>query len=180
MAPALTVDGGEEAGAQVVVQVLVLAHLKHLLPLLLRHLALDALCSLLLLPQLLTAKLQGENTHVTEQHACLGPACFFSWGENSGMTMGKQLLLCLSLTRGLVGATLQAKKASLYESSLTPRAFSPLKPSDSKPWGPPATRVLVSARTPAEGTAVTAMRNQRQKIMHSSTILSQSEILKIN
>lgn len=60
MVPALTVDGGEEAGAQVVVQVLVLAHLKHLLPLLLRHLALDALCSLLLLPQLLTAKLQGE------------------------------------------------------------------------------------------------------------------------
>lgn len=36
-----------------------------------------------------------------------------------------------SLTLGLVGATLQARKASLYESSLTPRAFSPLTPSES-------------------------------------------------
>lgn len=57
-------DGGEEAGAQVVVQVLVLAHLKHFLPLLLRHLALDAFCSLLLLSDLLTAKLQQEKTHI--------------------------------------------------------------------------------------------------------------------
>lgn len=57
-------DGGEEAGAQVVVQVLVLAHLEHFLPLLLRHLALDAFCGLLLLPQLLTAKLQREKTHI--------------------------------------------------------------------------------------------------------------------
>ena len=62
-ARALTVDGGEEAGAQVVVQVLVLAHLEHFLPLLLRHLALDALGGLLLLPQLLTAKLQPQDTH---------------------------------------------------------------------------------------------------------------------
>lgn len=68
---ALTVDGGEEAGAQVVVQVLVLAHLKHLLPLLLRHLALDALCSLLLLPQLLAAKLQQEKTLLIEHRARL-------------------------------------------------------------------------------------------------------------
>lgn len=51
-------DGGEEAGAQVVVQVLVLAHLKHLLPLLLRHLALDALCGLLFLSYLLATKLE--------------------------------------------------------------------------------------------------------------------------
>lgn len=57
-AGALTVDGGEEAGAQVVVQVLVLAHLKHLLPLLLRHLALDALCGLLFLSYLLATKLE--------------------------------------------------------------------------------------------------------------------------
>lgn len=57
-------DGGEEAGAQVVVQVLVLAHLEHFLPLLLRHLALDALGGLLLLPQLLTAKLQPQDTHL--------------------------------------------------------------------------------------------------------------------
>ena len=51
-------DGGEEAGAKVVVQVLVLAHLKHLLPLLLGHLALDALSSLLFIPQLLATKLE--------------------------------------------------------------------------------------------------------------------------
>lgn len=63
MAEALTVDGGEEAGAQVVVQVLVLAHLKHFLPLLLRHLALDALRRLLLVPQLLSAKLRHEKAH---------------------------------------------------------------------------------------------------------------------
>lgn len=56
-------DGGEEAGAQVVVQVLVLAHLEHFLPLLLRHLALYALRSLLLLSDLLTAELQQEKTH---------------------------------------------------------------------------------------------------------------------
>lgn len=58
LAQRLTVDGGEEAGAQVVVKVLVLAHFKHFLPLLLRHLALDALRSLLLLSDLLTPKLQ--------------------------------------------------------------------------------------------------------------------------
>lgn len=52
-----TVDGGEEAGAQVVVQVLILTHLEDFLPLLLRHLALDAFRSLLLLSYLLTAKL---------------------------------------------------------------------------------------------------------------------------
>lgn len=62
MVRALTVDGGEEAGAQVVVQVFVLAHLKHFLPLLLCHLALDAFCCLLLLSQLLTAKLQQGKT----------------------------------------------------------------------------------------------------------------------
>ena len=56
-------DGGEEAGAQVVVEVLVLAHLKHLLPLLHRHLALDALRGLLLLAKLLTAKLQARIKH---------------------------------------------------------------------------------------------------------------------
>lgn len=59
-----------------------------------------------------------------------------------------EYIACLRPTRGLVGATLQARKASLYDSSLTPKALSPLKPSDSRPCGPPATRVLVSARTP--------------------------------
>lgn len=55
-------DGGEEAGAQVVVQVLVLAHLENLLPLLLRHLALDAFGRLLLVAQLLPSELQQEET----------------------------------------------------------------------------------------------------------------------
>ena len=59
-------DGGEEAGAQVVVQVFVLAHLKHFLPLPLSHLALDALCSLLLLPQLLSTKLQ-QRQHISNE-----------------------------------------------------------------------------------------------------------------
>ena len=60
-------DGGEEAGAQIVVQVLVLTHLEHFLPLFLSHLALDALSSLFLLTQLLTTKLQQqeENTDQT-------------------------------------------------------------------------------------------------------------------
>lgn len=58
LARSLTMDGGEETRAQVVVEILVLAHFEHFLPLLLRHLALDALCSLLLLPDLLTTKLQ--------------------------------------------------------------------------------------------------------------------------
>ena len=55
---AVTMYGREEAGTQVVVEVLVLAHLKHLLPLLHRHLALDALRRLFLLAQLLAAELQ--------------------------------------------------------------------------------------------------------------------------
>ena len=50
-------DGGEETGTQVVVEVLVLGHLKHLLPLLNSHLLLYVLCRLLLLWQLFTPKL---------------------------------------------------------------------------------------------------------------------------
>lgn len=52
-----TMDGGKEAGAQVMVQVLVLAHLKHLFPLLYRHLVLDALGRLLLISDLLPTEL---------------------------------------------------------------------------------------------------------------------------
>ena len=55
-------DGGEEAGAQVVVQVLVLGHLKHLLPLLDRHLVLHTLSRLILLPQGLATKLTHTHT----------------------------------------------------------------------------------------------------------------------
>lgn len=50
-------DGGEEAGAQVVVQILVLAHFKHLLPFLLRHPTLDAFSRLFFVAQLLPAEL---------------------------------------------------------------------------------------------------------------------------
>lgn len=98
-------DGGEEAGAQVVVQVLVLAHLEHLLPLLLGHLALDALCSLLLLPDLLTTKLRQAKKHIYkhDKRNVRSFVCFFGFREKN---------LCASLTRGLVGATLQARKAS--------------------------------------------------------------------
>lgn len=84
--------------------------------------------------------------------------------------------VCASLTRGLVGATLQARKASLYESSLTPRAFSPLKPSDSKPWGPPATRVLVSVRTPGEKTAMRCQKKKLTNMMCSCTLRLGSKV----
>lgn len=57
-------DRGEEAGAQVVVKVFVLAHLKHLLPLSLRHLALNGLGRLLLLAYLLPTKLQPEKLEI--------------------------------------------------------------------------------------------------------------------
>lgn len=56
-------NGREEAGAEVVVEVFILTHLKHLLPLLYRHLFLDTLRCLLLIPDLLTAKLQTETSH---------------------------------------------------------------------------------------------------------------------
>lgn len=52
-----TVDGGEEAGAQVMVQVFVLAHLEHFIPLLYRHLVLNALSCLLLITDFLPTKL---------------------------------------------------------------------------------------------------------------------------
>ena len=50
-------DGGEKTGAQVVVEILVLGHLKHLLPLLNRHLVLHTLSRLILMPQHLSTKL---------------------------------------------------------------------------------------------------------------------------
>lgn len=67
------------------------------------------------------------------------------------------------LTRGLVAFTWQARKASLYDSSLTPRAFSPLRPSASNPCGPPATRVLVSARTPVVGNQSVIIKKNKKK-----------------
>ncbi len=56
-------NGREEAGAEVVVEVFILTHLKHLLPLLYRHLFLDTLRCLLLIPDFFTAKLQTETSH---------------------------------------------------------------------------------------------------------------------
>lgn len=50
-------DGRKKASAQVVVEVLILAHLKHFLPLLHGHLILHALRTLIFLTQLLTTKL---------------------------------------------------------------------------------------------------------------------------
>lgn len=50
-------DSGEEAGAEVVVEVLVLTHLKHFLPLLNSHLVLHTLCSLVFLAEIFTTKL---------------------------------------------------------------------------------------------------------------------------
>lgn len=77
-------DGGEEAGAQVVVQVLVLAHLEHFLPLLLGHLALDALCSLLLLPDLFTTKLrQAKNTFMSMTTEMSEALCFCGFREKN-------------------------------------------------------------------------------------------------
>lgn len=51
-------NGRKEAGAQVMVEILVLAHLEHFVPLLHRHLVLDALGRLLLIADLLTAELK--------------------------------------------------------------------------------------------------------------------------
>lgn len=62
-----------------------------------------------------------------------------------------------TLTLGLVGATQQARKTSLYERSLTPRARSPRMPSVSYP-STPLTRELVSARAP----------ERLNKLFHSS------------
>lgn len=52
-----TMDSGEEASAEVVVEVFVLAHLKDFLPLLNRHLVLHTFCSLVFLAKFFTTKL---------------------------------------------------------------------------------------------------------------------------
>lgn len=59
-----TMDGREEAGTQVMVQVLVLAHLEHFIPLLHRHLVLNALSCLLLVADLLPTKLNTQHSSV--------------------------------------------------------------------------------------------------------------------
>lgn len=67
-------DGGEEAGAEVVVEVLILTHLKHFLPLLRSHLVLHALRRLVLLTQLLTSKLEQKMVFKPSSNTCI---CLF-------------------------------------------------------------------------------------------------------
>lgn len=71
-----TVDGGEETSAQVMVQVLVLAHLEHFIPLLYWHLVLNAFSRLLLVTDLLPAKLNTpHNSHYIPLQDCVMIGC---------------------------------------------------------------------------------------------------------
>lgn len=94
-------DGGEEAGDEVLVQVLILAHLEDLLPLHVRHLLLQLLCRHLLPMPVMAAELRVV-------------------GNNKGCGIR------VSRTAVLVEVTEQAKKARRYVRSLTPKALSPL------------------------------------------------------
>lgn len=116
-------DGREEAGAQVVVEVLVLAHLKHFLPLLHGHLILHTLCTLVFLAQLLPSKLHKMNIQhinsIFKTQPCSPKACTISYTKmvevnihGFGGNPWRTLSLVL-LTLGFVGATLFARKASL-------------------------------------------------------------------
>lgn len=58
-------DSGEEAGAQIMVKVLVLAHFKHLFPLFHSHLVFNAFCSLFFISELFSTKLTKEIIKVT-------------------------------------------------------------------------------------------------------------------
>lgn len=51
-------DSGEEAGAQIMVKVLILAHFKNLFPLFHRHLVFNAFCSLFFISELFSTKLK--------------------------------------------------------------------------------------------------------------------------
>ncbi len=74
-----TVNGGEETCAEVVIEILVLAHLKHFLPFLHGHLVLHALSCLTLLPKLLPSKLR-ERRGTKKQRATGSEflSCFLS------------------------------------------------------------------------------------------------------
>lgn len=54
-------DSGEEAGAQIMVKVLILAHFKNLFPLFHRHLVFNAFCSLFFISELFSTKLNQGN-----------------------------------------------------------------------------------------------------------------------
>lgn len=86
-----TMDGGEQAGADVVIEVLVLAHLKHFLPFLHSHLILHTLCSLIFWTKLLASKL---NTKEKQQHLNI---LLYDYGKFCDVIKAP--------TRGLVGAT---------------------------------------------------------------------------
>lgn len=54
-------DSGEEAGAQIMVKVLILAHFKNLFPLFHSHLVFNAFCSLFFISELFSTKLNKGN-----------------------------------------------------------------------------------------------------------------------
>lgn len=58
-------DSGEEAGTQIVIKVLILAHFKHLLPLFHGHLVFDAFCSLFFISELFSTKLNKAFKKIT-------------------------------------------------------------------------------------------------------------------
>ena len=61
-----TMDGGEEAGAQVVVEVSVLAHVIHSLPFIVRHSLLDHLCCQVFFSHLTPSKLKQIHIYYTQ------------------------------------------------------------------------------------------------------------------
>lgn len=57
-------NSGEEAGAQIMVKVLILAHFKNLFPFFHRHLVFNAFCSLFFISELFSTKLNKGNKTV--------------------------------------------------------------------------------------------------------------------
>lgn len=54
-------DSGEEAGTQIMIEVFILAHFKHLFPLFHCHLVFNAFCSLFFISKLFSTKLNKGN-----------------------------------------------------------------------------------------------------------------------
>ena len=137
-----TVNCWEETAAQILVEILVLWHVIHLLPLISCHLFFQCLCSHLIFSQITSSKLQDTKYYTSTNKNQLRNKrqiwkCSFS-----------MKLSCLVVpTLGLLEVTEQARKASLYVRSRTPKAFKPRTPSVSYPSAP-FTRVEVSALAP--------------------------------
>lgn len=64
----LTMYGREQAGTEIVVQIFILTHFKHFLPLLHSHLVLNALSGLFLISELFPSKLRGGEERKTYLH----------------------------------------------------------------------------------------------------------------